>query len=57
MSSQKKSTFNCPVCQLRYNKGARIPIYLLCCQETACKKCVLTRMVTASNAVEILSNP
>ena len=55
--SQKKATFNCTVCHQRYNKGARIPIYLLCCQETACKKCVVTQMVIASNADYLLSNP
>ena len=41
---EKKSKFLCPVCNLRFNKKAREPIFMLCCSKTACKKCVLTEM-------------
>jgi hypothetical protein len=48
MEEEKKNLtkFSCPVCKLRYNKDSRQPIFMLCCQETACKTCVLKKMST-----------
>ena len=48
MEEEKKdlSKFSCPVCKLRYNKDSRQPIFMLCCQKTTCKTCVLSKMST-----------
>ena len=44
MEAKKTGKFVCPVCNLRYNKKAREPIFMQCCHQTACKTCVLTKM-------------
>ena len=44
MMEHKNSKLQCPVCNLRYNKKAREPIFMLCCSKTACKSCVFTKM-------------
>ena len=44
MEARKPSKFMCPVCKFRFNKKAREPLFMLCCNKTACKSCVLTKM-------------
>jgi hypothetical protein len=44
MEERKPSKFMCPVCKFRFNKKSREPIFMLCCNKTACKSCVLTKM-------------
>ena len=47
---ESKIQLSCPVCNQRYNKKAREPIYMQCCGETACKHCVLFKMTTNEEA-------
>ena len=62
MEERKQSKFLCPVCKLLFNKKAREPIFMLCCNKTACKTCVLTKMSnftaggTIKDAQEITGN-
>ena len=37
---QNQKQLCCPVCKLRFNKEKRVPIFMLCCKQTACENCV-----------------
>ena len=34
----------CPVCKSKFNKVDRLPIFMMCCRQTACENCVYTKM-------------
>jgi hypothetical protein len=38
------SWLQCPLCNLNFNCKGRLPIYMICCGETACLECVETKM-------------
>ena len=38
----------CPVCQLRFNKSNKLPIFMQCCRKTVCESCVNTIMCQSS---------
>jgi hypothetical protein len=45
MSSAKTSFLKCSLCKLSFNLKKREPIFLKCCDETACRECVETLMI------------
>ena len=45
MASFHSSVFKCSLCKLSFNLKNREPIYLKCCDETACRECVETLMI------------
>ena len=44
-SSKQQSYLTCSLCKFPFNLKKREPIMLMCCQETACRSCVESKMI------------
>ena len=49
MEESKNSELKCSVCKHLFNLKNREPINLKCCDETACRECVETRMMKSES--------
>ena len=49
MEEVKNSELKCSVCKRLFNLKDREPILLKCCDETACRECVETRMMKSES--------
>ncbi len=38
---------DCQVCKLKYDKAGRLPVFMMCCRQTACENCVYTKMCSS----------
>ncbi len=46
---EKASNLKCTLCKMSFNLKNREPINLICCNETACRKCVETVMMKSES--------
>lgn len=49
MEASKNSDLRCPLCKHLFDFNQREPIILKCCDETACKECVVTIMIKSES--------
>jgi hypothetical protein len=44
---------NCFDCKHRFNVNIREPIIMICCGKTACRECVITKMIKNKDDVDM----
>lgn len=54
MEPSKTSHLDCTLCKHGFNLKNREPIYLICCQETACRHCFETLMMKSENKEHVI---
>ena len=54
METAKISDLQCPICKHYFNLKNREPIYLICCNQTACRECVETIMMKSESKEHVI---